>query len=205
MMILTRYLVRSFLARFAALLAGMVLFLQSLDLLAEANAVLEGGGTPLQALSHYVALRAPSIAETVAPLAGLLGALMALMVMARNSEILAMRAAGRSVLSLVGGLVMVGIVLAGMMFLFSEFIVVPTNATLQGWKDAGFKTEGQAETSESSWLAEGTNIIRVGHVMRDGAVLNDVRVFEQDKDSNVADILTIRLAIWEKDRWTTFD
>src|SRR5256885_13087036 len=39
----------------------------------------------------------------------------------------------------------------------------------------------------------------------DGTVLNDVRVFEQDKNSNVADILTIRLAIWEKDRWTTFD
>ena len=204
-MILSRYLIRSFLARFAALLAGLVIFLQTLDLLAEGNAVLAGGGPPLESLLRYVSLRVPSLAETVAPLAALLGALMALVVMARNSEILAMRAAGRSVLSLVGGLVAVGVVLSGFLFAFSELIVVPANSALEDWKDAGFKSDGQVETGENSWLVEGTTIVRVGQVMRDGTVLNDMRVFQQGGDGNITDIITIRLAIWESGRWTTFD
>ena len=117
-MILSWYLTKAYLSRFFALLLGLVVFLQMLDLLANADAVLEGGGQPVDALSRYILLRVPSIIETVAPLAGLLGALTALVVLARNSEIIAMRAAGRSVLSLVGGLVAVGLVLAVILFFF---------------------------------------------------------------------------------------
>ena len=76
-MILSRYLMRSYLARFAALLVGLVVFLQTLDLLAEANTVLAGGGPPIGSLLRYVSLRAPAIAE---------GALMRLLCGARCFE-----------------------------------------------------------------------------------------------------------------------
>jgi lipopolysaccharide export system permease protein len=206
-MIMTRYLMRAFLGRFIMLLVGLVLFLQTLDLLATANEVLEGGGDPLSSLSRYVMLRAPSLVETVAPLAALLGALTSMVGMATNSEILAMRAAGRSVLSLVGGLVSVGLVLSVFLFVFSEFAVVRANAQLQDWRDAGFKTtaEEEIQTGENSWIREGETIIRVGKVLRDGAVLNDVRVFKQDQDGNIADIINVRLAIWENDKWSMFE
>jgi lipopolysaccharide export system permease protein len=204
-MILSRYLMKAFLGRFAMLLAGLVIFLQTLDLLATANEVLAGGGDPLRSLARYVMLRLPSLVETVAPLAALLGALTAMVGMATTSEILAMRAAGRSVLSLVGGLVSVGLGLSVLLFAFSEVVVVPANAQLEEWRDAGFKTDGQVRSGENSWIMEGNTIIRVGHVMRDGTVLNDVRLFKQDDDGNISDIISIRLALWENDRWTTFD
>jgi len=204
-MILSRYLMKAFLGRFAMLLAGLVIFLQTLDLLATANEVLAGGGDPLPSLARYVMLRLPSLVETVAPLAALLGALTAMVGMATTSEILAMRAAGRSVLSLVGGLVTVGFALSVLLFAFSETVVVRSNAQLEDWRDAGFKSDGQVESSENSWIMEGNTIIRVGHVMRDGTVLNDVRLFKQDKDGNINDILSIRLALWENEHWTTFD
>jgi lipopolysaccharide export system permease protein len=204
-MILSRYLMKAFLGRFAMLLAGLVIFLQTLDLLATANEVLAGGGDPLPSLARYVMLRLPSLVETVAPLAALLGALTAMVGMATTSESLAMRAAGRSVLSLVGGLVTVGFALSVLLFAFSETVVVSANAQLEDWRDAGFKSDGQVESSENSWIMEGNTIIRVGHVMRDGTVLNDVRLFKQDKDGNINDILSIRLALWENERWTTFD
>ncbi len=205
-MILSRYLVTAFLARFTVLLVGLVLFLQTLDLLATANEVLAGGGEPSSALTRYVMLRLPSLVETVAPLATLLGALTAMVGMATTSEILAMRAAGRSVLSLVGGLVGVGLALSAMLFLFSEFVVVPANAEMQDWRDAGFKTGEQlAQTGENKWIVEGRSIIHVDHVLRDGAVLNDVRVFIPDKNGDIGDIISVRLALWENDAWSTFD
>jgi len=205
-MILSRYLMKAFLGRFAMLLIGLVLFLQTLDLLATANEVLAGGGDPVPSLARYVMLRMPSLAETVAPLATLLGALTAMVGMATTSEILAMRAAGRSVLSLVGGLVGVGLGLAVCLFLFSEFVVVPANSQMQEWRDAGFKTgEQPPKSGENSWIMEGKTIIRVGSVMRDGTVLNDVRLFKQDDAGNISDILGIRLAIWENNTWSTFE
>ncbi|MHB1207084.1 MAG: LPS export ABC transporter permease LptG [Rhodospirillaceae bacterium] len=204
-MILSRYLMKSFVGRFVALLASLVIFLQTLDLLATANQILAGGGPPMASLLRYVLLRSPSLIETVAPLAGLLGALTALIGMAKNSEILAMRAAGRSVFSLVGGLVMIGVGLSLMLFVFSEFVVVPANGTLQDWRDAGFKSDGQISTPDNTWLVEGSTIIRVGHVMRDGQVLNDIHVFRQGTHADITEIITVRLAVWENEHWTMFD
>ncbi len=204
-MIMSRYLMRSFVGHFVALLAGLVVFLQTLDLLATSNEILAGGGPPIASLLRYVSLRAPSLIETLAPLAGLLGALMAMIGMARNSEILAMRAAGRSVFSLVGGLVAIGIGLSAVLFLFGEFVVVPANSGLQDWRSAGFKADGQVKEDDNSWLVEGNTIIRVGHVAREGQVLNDVYLFRQGTHADVTEIVTVRLAVWENDHWTMFD
>jgi lipopolysaccharide export system permease protein len=204
-MILSQYLMKSFVGRFVALLAGLVIFLQTLDLLATANDILAGGGPPMGSLLRYVSLRSPSLIETVAPLAGLLGALTALLAMAKNSEILAMRAAGRSVFSLVGGLVAIGVGLSVMLFAFSEFVVVPANGTLQDWRNAKFKTDGQVASGDNSWLVEGNTIVRVGNVMRDGQVLNDIHVFHQGTHADITEIITVRLAVWENEQWTMFD
>ena len=204
-MTLSWYLTKAYLTRFLALLLGLVVFLQMLDLLANADAVLEGGGTPVDSLTRYIFLRVPSIIETVAPLAGLLGALTALVVLARNSEIIAMRAAGRSVLSLVGGLVVVGLILAMLLFVFSDRIVVRFNAELEDWKSAGYKPGGEIIDGSEAWVIEGDTIVRVGHVLRNGAVLNDIRVFRQTETEAVADIVNVRLAIWENDAWNLFE
>jgi lipopolysaccharide export system permease protein len=200
-MILSRYLMRAFLARFVGLLLGLVLFLQTLDLLATANEVLAGGGAPLDSLVRYIMLRAPSLIETVAPLAGLLGALTALVTFAKNSEVLAMRAAGRSVLSLVGGLVAVGTALSILLFVFSETVVVRTNGILEDWRDAGFKPDGQVAEGENSWMMEDNTIIRVGHVMRGGTELVNIRLLKQGQDADIVDIIDIDKAVWTNDRW----
>src|SRR5688572_20705176 len=59
--ILSRYLMKAFLARFVALLLGLVIFLQTLDLLATASEVLKGGGPLFESLARYVMLRSPSL------------------------------------------------------------------------------------------------------------------------------------------------
>ena len=204
-MILSTYLMRAYVMRFSLLLVGLVFFLQTLDLLGQATDVIKGGGPPLASLMRYIALRLPTLTETVAPLAGLLGALTALIGMAKNSEILAMRAAGRSVASLIGGLVIVGSVLAIALFLFSNFIVTRTSAVLEDWKAAEYRPDGQIHNEEASWLMEGATAIRVGHVMRDGTVLNDLRLFRQQPGAGISDIVSIRLAVWENERWSTFE
>jgi lipopolysaccharide export system permease protein len=157
-------------------------------------------------LFRYVLLRLPSLVETVAPLAALLGALTAFVVMATNSEIIAMRVAGRSVLGLVGGLSAVGLVFAAALFVFSDHVVVKTNTSLEEWRDNGFKmTAEEPVTGDNSWLTEGNTIIRVGKIQRAGEVLRDLRVFRLGENAEVVDILNIRLAIWEAEAWSVFE
>jgi lipopolysaccharide export system permease protein len=205
-MMLSRYLIKSFIVRFLALLFGLVIFLQTLDLLATANTVLAGGGPPAASLFRYVLLRIPSLIETVAPLAALLGALTAFVVMATNSEIIAMRAAGRSVLSLVGGLSAIGATFAILLFVFSDSVVVRANTELEEWRDNGFKTVVEEPvTGQNSWLTEAGKILRVGKIQRNGEVLRDVRVFRLGENAEVLDIIGIRLAIWEDGRWSVFE
>jgi lipopolysaccharide export system permease protein len=205
-MILSRYLMKSFVVRFLALLFGLVVFLQTLDLLATANEILAGGGPPAEVLFRYVALRTPSLIETVAPLAALLGALTAFVVLATNSEIIAMRAAGRSVMSLIGGLSAIGLGFAVLLFVFSDRVVVHANTELETWRDAGFKTVvEEAATGENSWLTDAGSIVRVGRIVREGNLLQDVRVFKLGDNAEITDILIIRLAIWENGRWSFFE
>ena len=204
-MILSRYLMRAYVMRFVALLVGLVFFLQTLDLLGQATEVLKGGGPPMMSLLRYVLLRMPSLVETVAPLAGLLGALTTLVTMARNSEILAMRTAGRSVFSLVSGLIAVGCILALLLFLFSNFVAARTSTVLEEWRAANYRPDGEVIDETPSWLMEGDTVIRVGHVMREGTVLNDVRLYHQTPQAGIAELVSMRLAIWEDQHWSTFE
>lgn len=200
-MILTRYLMRAFLGQFVGLLFGLVLFLQTLDLLANANDILAGGGSPADTLIKYVALRVPSLVETVAPLAGLLGALTALVQLAKNSEILAMRAAGRSVLSLVGGLVVIGSALSILMFVFSDAVVTRTNGALEEWRDAGFAPNGKPKAEENTWMMEADTMVRVGRVTDEGRVLENLRLLRQGDDSSIVDVVDIDRATWSGTAW----
>jgi lipopolysaccharide export system permease protein len=84
-------------------------------------------------------------------------------------------------------------------------VVTKTNAVLADWKAADYRPDGQVKNEEASWLMEGDTFVRVGHVMRDGTVLNDLRLFRKDKDAGIRDIISIRLAIWEDGRWSTFE
>lgn len=200
-MTLTRYLMRAFLAQFVGILLGLVLFLQTLDLLANANEVLAGGGPAVDTLIRYVALRIPSMFETVAPLAALLGALTALVQLAKNSEILAMRAAGRSVLSLVGGLVVIGSAMAMLLFVFSDFVVVKANTALEEWRDAGFAPDGKPKSEENAWLMEADTMVRVARVRDEGRVLENVRLLRQGGDGSIVEVIDIARAEWTGSVW----
>ena len=143
---------RAYVTRFILLMVGLVFFSQTLDLLGQATEVRKGGGPPMWSLLRYYrrctfagvdrwwrrSRRSP----------GLLGALTALIGMAKNSEILAMRAAGRSVFSLVSGLVVVGALLSVLLFCFSNFVVTHTNAILAQWKAADYRPDGEVLNEE---------------------------------------------------------
>ena len=87
---------RMFLVRTFAILAALVLVLQTLDLLSESGNILAYPGNGEAQLWHYVGLRVPQIISRFLPFSVLLGTIITLATLNQNSEVIALKAAGLS-------------------------------------------------------------------------------------------------------------
>lgn len=128
------YMVRLFLTRTFAVLALLVIVLQTLDLLGESGDILAHAGNGDAQLWHYVALRAPQIVARFLPFSVLLGTLIMLASLNQNSEIISMKAAGLSAHQILAPLIVAALGVALISYAFNERIVARSTARLSAWQ-----------------------------------------------------------------------
>ena len=107
------YLARLFLLRSLAVLAGLVVILQTLDLLGESGKILAYAGNGDAEVWRYVSLRLPQLIARFLPFAVLLGTLIALAGLNQNSEIISMKAAGISAHQIIAPLMLKNVIISG--------------------------------------------------------------------------------------------
>ncbi len=90
------YMAKMFLVRTLAVLAALVLVLQALDLLGEADKILAAPGNDNADLWRYVSMRTPQIIQRFLPFSVLLGTLITMVTLNQNSEVISMKASGLS-------------------------------------------------------------------------------------------------------------
>ena len=95
------YLIRMFITRSAAVLVLLVIILMALDLLGESGKILKVHGNGEAELWRYVSLRVPLLIQKFLPFAVLLGALITFTGLSQHSEVIAMKASGLSLFSLI--------------------------------------------------------------------------------------------------------
>ncbi len=157
------YMGKLFLTRSFAVLALLVLVLQTLDLLGESGNVLAYKGNGDAQLWHYVMLRLPQIIARFLPFAVLLGTLITLATLNQNSEVIAMKAAGLSAHQILAPLIVVAIGIAGVSFVFNDRIVSPSTAALDAWEGVEYgpiPTDSGVKTN--AWVRDGNNLINAG-------------------------------------------
>lgn len=140
-----RYMARAFLASFAVILAIIVVLLQTLDLMNQADEVLANEGAGAADMLRYVGWRAPQLADRFIPFVALLAALATLARLGRSSEITAMRAAGMSSLRVLAPLCVAGAGIALVHFAFHEAWVVNANKHLITWQDQDYAPGGPVD------------------------------------------------------------
>src|SRR5690606_21768046 len=86
------YMARMFLTRTVAVLFGLVLILQALDLLGESGHILAVPGNGEAQIWRYVGLRVPEIIAQFMPFSVLLATIITLTTLNQNSEVIAMKA-----------------------------------------------------------------------------------------------------------------
>ncbi|MGK2912383.1 MAG: LPS export ABC transporter permease LptG [Sphingobium sp.] len=180
------YMGKLFFVRTIAVLALLVIVLQTLDLLGESGEVLAYPGNGDAQLWHYVALRAPQIIARFLPFSVLLGTLVTLATLNQNSEIISMKAAGLSAHQILAPLIVVAFGIAVFSFTFNERIVARASASLDAWQAVEYgpipRTSG---VKANVWVRDGNDLVTAAIVAGRGSAtqLRNVEIFNRVNNS----------------------
>jgi lipopolysaccharide export system permease protein len=176
------YVGRLFLVRSFAILFGLVLVLQTLDLLGESGKILSIAGNSDSDVWRYVGMRLPQIIETFLPFSVLLGTILTLATLNQNSEVIAMKSAGMSAHQVLAPLFLAALLVAGISFTFNERIVTRSTAALSAWQKVGYaQVPKDSGVRANIWVRTGDDLINAGTVETTGPEirLEGVRIYER--------------------------
>jgi lipopolysaccharide export system permease protein len=164
------YMARTFVLRSIAVLAALVIILQTLDLLGESGKILAVPGNGDAQLWHYVGLRIPQLVARFLPFAVLLGTLITLAALNQNSEIVSMKAAGISAHQIIAPLILASMLIAAITFLFQDRVVARATATLDAWQAVDYgRPPRESGIFNNVWVRHGDDLIHAETVSGKGS------------------------------------
>ena len=171
-----------FLIRTAAFLFGLILILESLDLLGESGKILAAAGNSEADLWTYVSLRIPQLVQLFLPFAVLLATLVTLATLNQNSEVVIFKAAGISAHQILAPLFVAALGIAAVNFAFNERVTTRATRTLKVWQDNDYrKVPAAAKPVADSWVRGGDDLFRATTVTGEGTatVLGGVTIYDR--------------------------
>jgi lipopolysaccharide export system permease protein len=175
--VLTGYIVREILkGSFVALLSLLTLW----NLFTFTDELKDlGGGYGLKQIFYYLALTSPSLFYELVPSSALLGSLFILGAMGNNRELIAMRAAGLSVLEIIKAAMLAGGVLVIIAILIGEFVAPTAQRMAQMIRVSAQNKDVLMNAQYGLWLREGKQFINIRQI-EDSGNLADVSIYEVD-------------------------
>lgn len=168
--LLDRYIARSILYSTLlvfAILLGLFIFVIFIDEFGD----LGKGQFDLNALIKYVVLSLPSRIYELFPSIALLGAVLGLTSLALGSELTVMRAAGVSLLRIIGSVMKIGLVFIIGGVVIGETVVPVSDAWAERGRAEALQV-GLHREETGIWLRDGTDFVNIGEVLPDLTLLN---------------------------------
>ena len=158
-----------------------------------------GGNYGLKQVFSYVALTSPTVLYQLVPSSALIGSLFVLGTMGNHRELVAMRAAGLSVLDIVRAALLAGLGLVIFSLLIGELIAPVSEKLAQKIKATALNESVIVNTKYGVWLREGTNYVNVRQVEDDGR-LADINIYELDSQRRLNKAIHADKAIFQGNR-----
>jgi lipopolysaccharide export system permease protein len=183
------------------IVAALILLaiVQILDLLEITTQVLDRG-LGLIGLLHYAALRLPALFRQIAPLAVLVGVIFCYLQLARDNAVVAMRAAGVSLLQLIlmGAPVAGGV--AALDFAVVEFASPRAQRALDTWW-ASTAPPADRPQFKARPFRVGTDIVLARQGDQAGDRLDDVRIYRRGPAGQLSERIVSTSAIYTEQGW----
>lgn len=138
------------------------------------------------------------------PLAALLGAIGGLGILANNSELTVMRAAGVSVWRIAGAVLKTGLALTILVSLFGEFIAPYSEQYAQNKRSLAIADKIALKTRLGFWVRDGNSFVNIRNVLPGGAI-GDVYIYEFDADHRLRVATHAKGAQFENGAWRLRD
>ena len=204
MKILDLYIGRNFLKFFAMIIVIPGVLFGFFELLSELDVVGKGSYTMADALL-FIILTSPGRFLYLVPITALLAGIAALGRMADHSELVAMEAAGLSVLrislSVLGasGVIMAVAVVSG------ELLVPPLEQNARIMRARAVSVRGVTFTQKGFWARRGSSFVHVAHLIGKDAA-EDIDIFSFDEKGSLKTFVHAQNAvITGKDHWVLYN
>ena len=179
------YTARMFVIRAAAFLIGLIIILESLDLLGESGKILAAAGNGEGELWTYVLLRIPQLIQLFLPFSVLLATLITLATLNQNSEVVIFKAAGLSAHHILAPLLVAAFGIAVGNFVFNEMVTTRATETLKVWQDNDYaRVPPETMRTTESWVRGGNDLFHAEAVTGVGVatVLSGVTIYDRQGD-----------------------
>jgi lipopolysaccharide export system permease protein len=206
MRILTTYVSREFIKLFVLCLMGFLALFFIVDFFEKIDNFHEAG-IPGEVVYEYFLLSLPWVASQIMPMAVLMAVILALGIMSKNNELIALKASGVSVLRLCVPLILWSLVLTMVMITLQEFVVpAATRRTNYIWqvlvqgKDP--RLTGQRKPI---WIKQGQTFFHVKKTDVTRGMVNGLTIYQFDQVFNLVRRIDAQRAVYVGGDWYLHD
>ena len=201
MTILSRYVVREILKSFFIVLVAVLSIYLAIDFIEKIDNFMEAGVPAVRCLV-YLLYKLPFIVVQIAPLGFLLAILIALGLMSKNNEIIALRSCGIGKSQLLRPSMVLGLLCCAGIFIMAEMIVPRFMASAnQIWLKEVRKKNLVASKTNDIWMRAARQIIHIKQYIPQEKKMTGITVYHFDERFRLTERLDALSGAYEQDRW----
>ena len=198
MLILDRYIAKTIVSITVLVMFVLLALFSFSTLVNELEDVGQGDYTIWIAM-QYVLLSLPRMAYQLFPSVALLGSMIGLGILASNSELLVLRAAGVSLGRIVMAVMKIGVVIALMAIILGEFIAPPAERYAQNMRTEAL-SDKRVDAKAGFWVRDGENFVHVREVYADGS-LGQITIYKINESLHLQELTRAKQARYEDGAW----
>ncbi len=149
---------------------------------------------------EYVVLLFPGKVVEFMPLAIMLGTILSLGSLASNSEMIAMQAAGVSVIRLLRAVIQAALVLAFLGFILADWVVPGSETSARQIRSAAINRTTAIRGKEGLWIKDEDSILHIKLLMPNG-VARDLEIHSFNDQGHLVSAISADSAIPEDENW----
>ena len=199
MQILDRYIARNIVISLLIVLVVLLALFTFFQFLEELKDIGRGRYDTEKAFL-FVLMTLPSLAYQLLPITLLLGCTIGLGVLASNSELTAIRAAGVSLEHIVGTVFKVGVSVIAIGIIVGEWVAPMSEQQAHTMRSVAKSSHLSLKGRQGLWAKDGTQYINVRKILP-GRRLSDIYVYEVDHQHHVTHVLRAQSASFKKGNW----
>ena len=181
------------------IMLGLLAMFSFFDLIQELDA-LGRGDYGIAKMLMFVVLSIPGHIYDVVPVAVLVGMMISLGTLARNSELVVMRVSGLSTVNIGLSLIKVGLLFTLITFLVGELVTPISEKMAQRLRIKATDSVITQDFKSGLWVKDGKSFVNVENVLPDATLMN-IRIYEFDENFRLRSISIAKQGSYEGGGW----